>query len=73
MSQLKLMIAIAVSSLMVVAGAVAWAQGDDRDSCVDACKQAKEQCVEICDTHANPVECDEDCQEAAHDCIRECR
>jgi hypothetical protein len=73
MSQLKLMIAIAASSLMVFAGAAAWAQGDDRDSCVDACKQAKEQCVEICDTHANPVECDEDCQEAAHDCIRECR
>ena len=73
MNQSKLMIAIAVSSLMVVTSAVAWAQGDDRDSCVDACKQAKERCVEICDTHANPVECDEGCQDAAHDCIRECR
>ena len=73
MNQLKLMTAIAASSLMAFAGAVAWAQGDDRDSCVDACKQAKERCVEICDTHANPVECDEDCQDAAHDCIRECR
>jgi hypothetical protein len=72
MSRSKLMTTIAVSSLMVVAGAVAWAQGEDRDSCVEACRQAKEQCVDICDTHSNPVECDEDCQEVAHDCIREC-
>ena len=73
MSRLKRMTAITVSSLMIVAGAAAWAQDEDRDSCVNACQQAKAQCVEICDTHANPVECDEDCQDAARDCIHECR
>jgi hypothetical protein len=73
MSRSKRMTAIAVLGLMTVASAVAWAQSEDRDACVDACHQAEEQCVEICETHANPVECEEGCQDAAQDCIRACR
>ncbi len=73
MSRLKWRTAIAVLGLMVIAGAVAWAQGEDRDSCVDACQQTKERCVESCEMHANPVECEEGCQDAEEDCIRECR
>ena len=73
MSRLKRITAIAVFGLMAAAGTVAWAQGEDRDACVDACRQAQDQCVEICDTHANPVECEEDCQDAEQDCMRECR
>ena len=67
------MAAISAVCLMVVAGSVAWAQSEDRDSCVDACHQAKAQCVNTCDTHDNPVECDENCQDAGEDCIRQCR
>jgi len=66
------MAAIAALCVMAVAGTVAWAQSADRDSCVDACYQAKVQCVDTCDTHDNPVECDEDCQDAAEDCVRQC-
>jgi len=73
MSRSKPMITIAASCVMVVVGTVAWAQSADRDSCVDACHQAKAQCVDTCDTHDNPMECDEDCQDAAKDCIRQCR
>jgi adenylate cyclase len=72
-SQSKSMAAIAALFVMGVVGSVAWAQSADRDSCVDACHQAKAQCVDSCDTHDNPVECDEDCQDAAEDCIRQCR
>jgi hypothetical protein len=67
------MAAIATVCMIVVAGAVAWAQSEGRDSCVDACHQAKARCVEPCDTHDNPVECDAACQNTAEDCIRQCR
>jgi hypothetical protein len=73
MSKSKLLTVIAALCVMAVAGAVAWAQGADRDSCVDACHQAKARCVATCDTHDNPVECDEDCQETAEACTRQCR
>jgi hypothetical protein len=66
------MLAVAALYIMVVAGSLAWAQGTDRDSCVDACQQVKGQCISTCDTHDNPVQCDEDCQEAGEDCIRQC-
>ena len=73
MSSSKSMVAIATLCVIAVAGTVSWAQSTDRDSCVDACHQAKVRCIDTCDTHANPVECDEDCQETTHDCIRQCR
>ena len=41
MSRPKWISAIGVSGLMVVVGAVAWAQGQDRDACVDVCRQLK--------------------------------
>lgn len=72
MSRSKLMAAIATVCMIAVAGAVAWAQSADRDSCVDACHQAKTRCIDTCETHDNPVECDEDCQETAQDCTRQC-
>ena len=67
------MAVIAALCVIGAAGSVAWSQGADRDSCVDACHQAKARCVATCDTHDNPVECDEDCQDTAEDCIRQCR
>jgi hypothetical protein len=73
MNRFKAMAAIAALSVMAAAGTVVWAQGADRDSCVDACHQAKARCVATCDTHDNPVKCDEDCQETAQACIRQCR
>ena len=73
MSRSKSMTAIAAVCAIVVAGAAAWAQDTDRNSCVEACRQAKAQCINTCDTHENPVECDEDCQEAAQDCTHQCR
>lgn len=73
MSRSNPMLGIAVLYLMVVAGSVAWAQRADRDSCVEACRQAKAECIDTCDVHDNPVECDEDCQDAVEDCIRQCR
>ncbi|MBW2493162.1 MAG: hypothetical protein JRE43_00280 [Deltaproteobacteria bacterium] len=65
--------AIAVSGMIVFASAVAGAQDEDRDACVDSCHQVAEQCVESCGTHANPVECEEGCQDREEDCTRECR
>jgi hypothetical protein len=73
MNQFKRLAAVAVSGMIVVASAVAGAQDEDRDGCVDSCRQTREQCVETCETHVNPVECEEDCQDAEQDCIRECR
>ena len=73
MDRFKRVAAVAVSGMIVFASAVAGAQDENRDACVDTCHQAREQCVEICETHANPVECEEDCQDAEQDCIRECR
>ena len=67
------MAAIAALFVMGVAGSLAWAQSADRDSCVDSCDQAKARCVEPCDTHKNPVECDEGCQDTAQACIHQCR
>ena len=72
MSRSKLMAVIVALCAIGVAGSVAWSQSADRDSCVDACHQAKAQCVDTCAAHDNPVECDEDCQDAAEDCIRQC-
>ena len=73
MSRSKLMAAIAALCVMGVAGSWAWAQSVDRDSCVVACDQAKAKCIDTCDNHANPVECDEGCQKTAKNCIRQCR
>ena len=70
---LKPLAAVSVSCLMLAAGTAAWAQGDERESCIEACQRAKAQCIDICDTHENPVQCDQKCQEADQDCIRECR
>jgi hypothetical protein len=67
------MAVVAALCLMVAASSVAWAQSEDHDSCVDACNQTKRKCVDTCDTHDNPVECDEDCQAAVEECIRQCR
>jgi hypothetical protein len=66
------LVAIAVACLMVLAGAVAWAQSGGRDACVDACEQAKQECINRCDAHENPMECDEHCEDAEVDCIRMC-
>jgi len=73
MSKSSAIAVIALSCLMAVTSAVAWAQIGDRDSCVDACQEAKAQCIDTCDSHDNPVECEEDCQDAAEDCIHRCR
>ena len=73
MIRAKLLAALAMASLLVAAGIAAWAQIGDQDPCVHACHVAKVQCIDTCDVHLNPVQCDEDCQEAAEDCIRQCR
>lgn len=73
MDRFRWIAAIAVSGMIVFASAVAGAQDEDRDACVDSCRQAAEQCVETCETHANPVECEEGCQDREEDCTRECR
>lgn len=73
MSRTKSIAAIAALFAMVMAGAVAWAQSADRDSCVDACNLAKARCINTCETHENPVECEETCQDTAEDCSRQCR
>ena len=67
------MAAIAALWVMAAAGTVVWAQGSDRDLCVDACEQAKARCVATCGTHDNPMECEEDCQETIQACTRQCR
>jgi hypothetical protein len=67
------MAAMTAVFLMVVAGSFAWAQNTDRDSCVDSCERAKENCINICTTHENPMECEEDCQAKAVACNRQCR
>jgi len=73
MNRSMLLAAIALSFSMIVAGAVSWAQIDEQSPCVEACREAEDQCVDVCDVHPNPVECEENCQEAAEDCIQECR
>jgi hypothetical protein len=72
MSQSKSLTAIALMCLSFAAGTVARAQEEARDACVDACHEAKAQCIGTCDTRDNPVECDEACQETAQDCIEAC-
>jgi hypothetical protein len=73
MSRPNLMAMIAVLCVIGMAGSVAWSQSTGRDSCVESCQQAKTRCVETCDTHDNPVECDENCQETAQSCTHQCR
>jgi hypothetical protein len=73
MNRFKAMVTIAALCVMAAAGTVVWAQDADRDSCVDACQQAKARCVTTCGTHDNPMECEEDCQVTAEACTRQCR
>jgi hypothetical protein len=62
-----------VACMGIAIGFAAWAQPDDRDICVDACQQAKAQCVSVCGTHENPMECEEGCHEAQQECVDHCR
>lgn len=73
MNRSKSLAALAAVYIMVVAGAVAWAQSTGHDSCIEACDQAKARCINTCGTHDNPVECDEQCQETAQACTHQCR
>jgi hypothetical protein len=72
MKRFKAMAAIAALCVMAAASSVVWAQGADRDSCVDSCEQAKTRCVDACGAHDNPMECEENCQETAQACTLQC-
>jgi hypothetical protein len=73
MSKARTLAAIVVSGLMVLSGAVVWAQSEGRDSCIDACEENQDECVNRCGAHDNPAECEQQCQDAAEDCIHLCR
>lgn len=64
-------------SLLAFVGTVwgltsAWAMGDSSE-CEASCEAAHRACVEVCQSHQNPVECDGRCQDELHDCRRSCR
>ncbi len=73
MSKARALVMIVVSGGMIATGALTWAQDDERQTCVEACKQVEDQCIDRCDQRDNPIECEERCQEAAEDCIYNCR
>ena len=48
------------------------AQVIDGTPCKDECYEDKAICVEECSQHPNPMECEHECQEILHDCVRDC-
>jgi len=72
-SGMRTLAAIATACPMILAASTASAQVENRDPCVDRCDQIKEKCIEACDVHDDPVECDERCNDSSEDCLRQCR
>jgi len=73
MSRARALAMIVVSGGMIATGALTWAQTEGRESCVEACKEVEDQCINRCDQYDDPIECEEKCQETADDCIYNCR
>ncbi len=71
MNRSKQISAIAASCLMVL-GFAASAQDEGRDACVEACREQNADCVSACGAHGDPIECEERCDDAVEDCIRNC-
>jgi hypothetical protein len=44
----------------------------EEEDCKAACEVQREQCVDVCGAHRNPVECDSQCRDDAIDCSRNC-
>lgn len=62
--------------LLIVIALTAWwstTYADNEDDCKSACKVQREQCIEACAEHSNPVECDARCHDDVLDCHRDCR
>jgi hypothetical protein len=63
---------LVLSFLIACSALVASAQIGDEDQCREACRVAKDRCVDQCGEHSNPMECESNCQEARDDCERGC-
>ena len=60
----RYVVSLTMASLLL-GGSTAWALDEEREACVEACHEAKAQCVDSCGTHDNPMECEADCRDAA--------
>jgi hypothetical protein len=65
-----------LGALLIALALTGWfsttqAQGDE-EACKSACEAAREQCVDICGQHSNPIECEGQCRDDAEDCHRSC-
>jgi hypothetical protein len=50
-----------------------WAQLIDSTPCQKSCYEQKSMCVSACGTHANPVECEAQCDDQLDECLQQCR
>jgi len=66
------MTAVLLACATLAAASLVWAQSERRDACVASCEQAEARCIDACDTHDNPVECEESCHDRADDCRLQC-
>ena len=49
------------------------AQVDDAGACEQACREVKASCIDVCGTHADPVECEAQCDDELEGCLERCR
>ena len=72
MRRASLIVLLAAACLVTIWSFITSAQVIDSDSCEQSCYEQQSICVSECDTHTNPVECDERCQDELIDCLKRC-
>ena len=64
---------LAAAWLVTMWGFATWAQVIDSTPCQKSCYERKANCISACGTGNNPIECEEQCGDQLHDCLRQCR
>jgi hypothetical protein len=66
---------VLVALLIAISTTMWWSTtyaDSEENDCVSACEMQKQQCVEVCGDHSDPIECDADCRDAFEDCRQQC-
>jgi hypothetical protein len=72
MRRSSLMVTLAVVCLLVMAVFTAWAMEGEEGSCAAACREAKDRCVTSCGANSDPIECEDQCERQAQECLEQC-
>jgi hypothetical protein len=68
---------IALGIVVVAFVGAAWglvgARAMEEGDCQASCHAEHTACVETCQSHEDPVECDSRCNDALEDCLQSCR